>query len=387
MVQYFPPPDCRSLLPPLLACLPTAFVSPQPPPALLPLLTPILRQRVKLLAATATSSSDSWLPLLCWESEPAQKLVDIISDSDAFELHPVSGEIDFGDVEEIRYRRLDEETLQARVVLTDLEIIVIYQWCNGDQEGGGNGWRVSEVRPADGDGESSSRTWCPSVAEADEKAKKRMMDDAIRQGEDQSISQISANQAPTIDNGQNNDDDDDYWAQYDKTPGRTPAVEMPEPLVNSNGHRRSTSEADYYAQYAQVQPEMDNDDPSEDRQQFGESTLNGDVMATSIQQATQSNDSHIRESLALPNGAGVEDANGGTIRPDTSSPRTRSSTITKLEQSAESQSMTESAITHHVSTSIKSLYRLCRSSGIERSEFDRMIRNEMDTLSMMDEDD
>ena len=313
--------------------------------------------------------------------------MDIISDSDAFELHPVSGEIDFGDLEAIRYRRLDEETLQARVVITDLGIIVVYQWCDGDQEGGGNGWRASEVRPADGEADGSLKTWSPSVTEADEKAKESMMDDAMRQGEDQSISQASADRIPIIDNGQNNDDDDDYWAQYDKTPGRTPAAETPAPLANLNGHRRSTSEADYYAQYAQVQPEMDNDDPSEGPQQFGESTLNGNLMASSIQQANQSNDSHIRESLALPNGAGVEDANGGTAQPDASSPRTRSSTISKLEQSAESQSITQSAITHHVSTSIKSLYRLCRSSGIERPEFDRMIHNEMDTLSMMDEDD
>ena len=120
MVQYIPTPDYRSLLPPLLACLPTAFVSPRPPPALLPLLSPISRQRVQHLAAIATSSADSWLPLLCWESEPAQRLVDLVSESNAFELHPASGEIDFGDVEKILYRQLDEETLQARMVVTDM---------------------------------------------------------------------------------------------------------------------------------------------------------------------------------------------------------------------------------------------------------------------------
>lgn len=314
--------------------------------------------------------------------------MDVISHSDAFELHPVSGEIDFGDLEDIRYRRLDEETLQARIALIDLGIVVIYTWCEGDQEGVGNGWRASEVMPTDGEVESSSKSWSLSVAEAGDRAKEKMIDDAIRQGEDHSMVQGTTNGVTIIENSQDNDDDDtEYWAQYDKTPGRTPAVKTPVPSTSLNAHRRSTSEADYFAQYGQVQPEMDNDDPSRDQQAFGESTLNGNQINFSIEQATKVDESQNLESVALPNGSGVEDANGGINQPAASSPRTRSSTISKLEQSAKTQSMTESAITHHVGTSIKSLYRLCRSSGIERSEFDRMIRNEMDTLSMMDEDE
>ncbi|KAL6720653.1 hypothetical protein ACLMJK_002578 [Lecanora helva] len=382
MVQYFPPPDCRSLLPPLLACLPTAFVSPHPPPALLPLLTPILRQRIQYLAANATSSSDSWLPLLCWETEPAQRLVDIISDSDAFELHPVSGEIDYGDLEEIRYRRLDQETLQARIIITDLSIIVIYQWCDADQEGD-NGWRVSEVRPADSENDTSSNSWFLSVTEAGENTDRRMMDDAIRQGEDNSVPQGSSLEVPAVTAAQGDDNEDDYWAQYDKTgetPARTPAAKSPNP----SGHIRSTSEAEYYAQYAQVQPEMDNNDPSQTQQSFGESTLNGNTMLSSLQQANHSSSANIRESLALPNGSGIEDPNRQVMnQPIPSPPKTGSSTISKFETSAESQF----AVSHHVSTSIKSLYRLCRSSGIAREEFERMVRNEIDTLGMMDEDD
>lgn len=383
MVQYFPSPDYRSLLPPLLACLPTAFASPRPPPALLPLLSPILRQRVHLLATTASSSTESWLRFLCWEKEPAEKLVEIVSESDAFELHPVSGEIDFGDVEEVMYRRLDEETLQARLIISDLGIIVIYLWCEGDQEGGGSGWRVSEVRPGEGDTDSPTNSWLPSIDLADEKYNAKMMDDALQQGEDHSVTQGLKNGYLSAE--RSTEDDDDYWAQYDSTPGRTPAPKSP-PLgtdstatQNANGHARSTSEADYYARYAHVQPEMDNDDPSEDRQDFGESTLRGNAVTSATHQPP--NDTHNTH-----NGSS-EAPNVGISQPIASSPRTRSSTIPKLEETAESQSMTESAVTHHISTSMKSLFRLARSSGIELAEFDRMIRTELDTLSMMDGDE
>lgn len=387
MVQYFPPPDSRSLLPPLLACLPTAFASPRPPPALLPLLSPILRQRVQLLATTASSSSHSWLPLLCWETEPAKRLVDIVSESSAFELHPVSGEIDFGDVEDIMYRRLDEETLQARMVVTDLGILVIYLWCEGDQEGGGNGWRVSEVRPLEGDTDNSRNNWLPSVTQSEGKYQGKMMEDALKQGEDHSVNPGSTNGHLGV--GKPKDDDDDYWAQYDNTPEGTPALKSPAiatdsaPILDFNGRARSVSEEDYYSRYGQVQPEMDNDDPSEDRQAFGESSLKGNVVAPSTRPAPHLKGAHL-ETPSLPNGSNPEAPTIGISQPTVSSPRTRSSTIPKLEENAESQSMTESAVTHHVSTSIKSLYRLARSAGIEQSEFDRLVRTELDTLSMMD---
>ncbi len=146
MVQFIPPPDTRLLLPPLLACLPTAFASPRPPPALLPLLSPILRQRLQLLSAHAASSSDSWLPLLCWNATSAEELPGII-ESDKFELHPVSGDVEISDIDQLKYRRLDNETLHARVVVSEYRLGIIYLWCEGDQEGGGTGWRVSEVTP------------------------------------------------------------------------------------------------------------------------------------------------------------------------------------------------------------------------------------------------
>ena len=93
-----PPPDSRQLLPPLLACLPTAFVSPRPPPALLPLLSPLLRQRLNFLSSGSASRGDGWLPLLSWDAERAAKLTPIVEHME-LEPHPVSGEVEMDDVQ------------------------------------------------------------------------------------------------------------------------------------------------------------------------------------------------------------------------------------------------------------------------------------------------
>ena len=307
-----------------------------------------------------------------------------MSESDAFELHPVSGELDFGDVEDLSYRRLDEETLQARVIVTDLGLIIIYLWCEGDQEGGGNGWRVSEARPVKGDTEGVASNWCPTIADADEKAKENMMEEAIREGEDHSAMHGMNNDDTAIeDEPEEEDDDDDYWAQYDKTP----ATQIPPaPPSNPNKHVRTSSEADYFDRYTQVQPEMDNDDPSEDRRAIGESTLNGDVMATSMCRASKPDTRSSQDTYALPNGSGAAIADEDISHP-TASPPAGLAAVSRLEESAECQSIAEVAVKQHVSTSIKSLFRLCRSSGMERSDFDRLVQIELETLSMMEEDD
>lgn len=307
-----------------------------------------------------------------------------MSESDAFELHPVSGEIDFGDVEDINYRRLDEETLQTKVTVTVLRLIIIYLWCEGDQEGGGNGWRVSEIKPFDGDLEVAASKWCPTIADADEKARENMMEEALRHGEDYSaMCAINDDHNALEEEQEEEDDDDDYWAQYDKTPEtqRTPA-----PPSNSNKHIRTTSDANYFDRYAQVQPEMDNDDPSEDRGVIGKSTLNGNIMASSMRMASDADNAPLQGTYALPNGSGAATADEGISHPAASPPADLTA-VSRLEESAESQSIAEVAVKQHVSTSIKSLFRLCRSSGMERSDFDRMVRTELETLSMMEEDD
>lgn len=144
MVELINAPDSRALLPPLLACLPTAFVSPQPPPALLPLLSPILRQRLQILTSVSTSPDESWLKLLCWDNAKAERLQSIVENT-TFEPHPVSGEIELTDDMPATYKRIDDETLQSLVVLPEYSLAVIYLWCPDDEHG--RGWRVAELLP------------------------------------------------------------------------------------------------------------------------------------------------------------------------------------------------------------------------------------------------
>lgn len=166
--MHLPPtPEPRDLLPPLLACLPTTFVSPRPPPALLPLLAPVLRQRASYLAP-GNASEDGWIRLLNWDPERAAKLRPVVDELE-LEPHPVSGEIELDDLEAIKYRRLDEETLQSRLDAAQFNLAPIYVWCESDEHGDtGPGWKLTELRALQ-DVEDGT-TWHNSVAEANDAA-------------------------------------------------------------------------------------------------------------------------------------------------------------------------------------------------------------------------
>jgi hypothetical protein len=369
MVEFIPPPDPLSLLPPFLACLPTAFASPRPPPALLPLLAPILRQRVQYMTANAPSSQDSWLPLLSWNPEKGQKLAGAI-ESASFEPHPVSGEIESPEVGEIKYKRLDEETLKAHLPLSDLNLSVIYLWCGPDEEGTGAGWRVTELLPSESSIEDTGN-WANTVSEANEDARQSHFADALRDAENEQ-----------------EEDDDDYWAQYDSTPGgRTPAFKQsPAPQSMRANGQDSTSDTAYYEQYRRVQPAMDNDDPSERTEDMGESTLNGDMIANIIRRQTQSGDDARPPPYASSGFNHEGDSDDQIINPRPSPPGSRGSdTVARLEETAESQSTAEIGVKQHISTNIKSLYRLAKSTGMDRTEFERIVQRELEVLSIGEE--
>ncbi|KAL8772308.1 MAG: hypothetical protein Q9209_002520 [Squamulea sp. 1 TL-2023] len=374
-----PPPKPPTLLPPLLACLPTAFASSRPPPALLPLLSPILRQRVQLLSDSASSPSDSWLSKLSWDRTKAEGLTSVV-ESEAFELHPVSNEIEFDDVENVGYRRLDEETLRYRIDIRDLRLTIIYVWCIGDTEGGGDGWRVTEVLPLEGE-ESISSTWKKSIVEADEAC--TQMKSSVATTGKRAPSTIS-NGIPSTSVIDGAEDDDDYWAQYDNAPSSTPGPEIsPGPKRTPKArHGRTMSDAEYFSQYSHIQPDMDNDDPSTDRNAIGESSLNGDIIASTASYAASqsgpqpSSDGTFsqEEEVSAPRPSFI-----ATERPRTSS-NASSPIVEKLEGSAIMQSQTELAVRQHIASTMKSLYRLARSTGMEMADFEKVIQTEVEML-------
>ena len=373
MVQYIPPPEPRSLLAPLLACLPTAFVSPRPPPALLPLLSPILRQRVQLLSLNSSSSSESWLPLLCWDPESARQLVDWVSESEAFELHPISGEIEIGSVEPVKYRRLDEETLQARIAAPETGLTIIVLWVETSEEGEGNAWRIAEVKPLDDLDDVRPGHWSSSMTAANEQAHQQVIEDAIREQEPRpppSNGAIGTSTATT--------DDDNYWSSYDKAPAETPGASQ---IEDTSTRPRDSPEAGYFQRYAQVQPEMDHDDPSVDRGAIGESTLDGNnVLPPSVRF-----DSRPELGDPLSNISTFSSQNRPLTHTASTPPTSVPTAVLRLEQQADALSLSSLAIRQHVNTSIKSLFTLCRSSGMSRLEFERMVQVELLSLRVADE--
>lgn len=377
MVELIHTPDPRSLLPPLLACLPAAFVSPLPPPALLPLLSPILRQRVQILSSVSSSPSDSWLRLLCWDASKAEKLQEIV-DGTYFEPHPVSGEIEIPGDTPTSYKRVDEETLQTRILLPDYNLKTVYLWCPNDEDGGGPGWRVAELLPGEGYCDSDDATWAPSIGEANSQSKEKVVEDALRMAE-------------RDENGvshEEEDDDDDYWARYDATPGRTPNAKSPAPKPQpSLLQRPGMAEDSYFSQYADVQPAMDNHDPSESQPELGASSLNGDMLASLLRPQVNGTDASApaRTNGYPTDGATDVDRAMSLNHPRPSStPSTSSDAVGRLEQEAESQSACEVGVKQHIGSSVKSLFRLAKSTGISRTEFQDLVKTELELLNVSD---
>ena len=373
----FPIPNLQHLLPPLLACIPTAFASQQPPPSLTSLLSPVLRQRLQLI----TSPHENWLRLLSWDREKGDKLVEVLKEA-SFEPHPVSGEIEVGEVEGLRYRRYDEETLRAWVGLLDFGVSTVYLWCadaGATEYGKGGEWLLTGLEPLDG-GIVDDPTWFASVSKADQHAQEQSQN-GMRPGLQQS------DRKPSL-----RVDEDDYWDQYDKSEGRTPAANR-SPGPNN---MPVSSEQDYYARYGEVQPAMDSHDPEEEIDGItGSSSLQGNALSTILGQHSQhlNNTAALTDrSLPLDESLMTEHDHNGVptvdYQPVPSSPSSHGSdTVARLEKTAEQYAASEVAVKQHISTSMKSMYRLAKSSGIDRHEFGNMIRRELQTLSLLDGDD
>lgn len=377
MVELVPPPDPLSLLPPLLACLPASFASPRPPPALLSLLSPILRQRLQI--NTSGASTDNWAGLLCWDPRKSSQLKDKIEEA-VFEPHPVSGEIEVGDTHQITYKRFDEETLRAQIPLIDWPFTVLYLWCTETEQG--DAWKLAELLPYD-DQLRRDPSWSVSITEANESSTERLVDEALKEADEAAKASTQRNlSVPPA-------DEDDYWAMYDNTPGRTPAPKEAAAPTMGGG-----SDDDYYARYGSVQPAMDNHDPDEQMEDEPEPRLNGhalqEMLARNAQpQPETSQPPPYQGSLAVEAPDETTDERVVPVtHPVPSSPSSRGSdTVARLEEHAERFSASDIGIKQHISTSMKSMYRLARSAGITRDEFERIVTREMETLSLLDLDD
>ncbi|KAI2618500.1 hypothetical protein GGR54DRAFT_158937 [Hypoxylon sp. NC1633] len=381
-------PDIQQVLGPVLPSLPAAALSATPPENILPHLSPILRQRVQLLSS---SSSEPWIRLLCYDPAKVTQLKEI-AQSDRLEPHPVSGEveIDWDYDAETRYRRVDEETIQALVVVRDLNLTFRLVYCTGDPVG--DGWKVGEVGLAEQPSPFSSFGGVSTIVEAERQFRESKSKTSQSSGLSNSRGAIELDD-------DNDDDDDDYWARYDATPARTPAVKR-SPAPQSTQGVAAADEDDYYAQYDDVQPAMDNHDPDEEANLEGIAPPLGLGARSSMRAANGSdeeevevNETHGAWTLAkAPRSPSTHSRRSGDDpnlvhpHPRPASSAGSSASVEKLEAAAAKQEQNDFGVKQHVSRSIKSLYMLSRASGIDREEFERLVKIELDTLGLMEHD-
>lgn len=345
--------------------------------------------------SSSTRTSDGWIPLLQWDSERAAKLPDVV-ERIQLEPHPVSGEIELDDVRPAKYRRLDEETLHSRLEVEQFELLPIFVWCQNDEHGEtGPGWKLAELRALEDVDDGTE--WYDSIIEANEAQNRAVHSRSMHvptQSDSNADSLIPAGQEEEEDE----EDDGSYWAAYDRTPGRTPAQKRsPAPLAPAAGSRpRTQSELEYFSRYADVQPAMDGHDPDEVMPEMSESSLNGHALhfppPSQSQQASlypadppKAHDSAMATAL-------TRSLNGGDelSAPRPISPTSSHGSVDRLEERAAAISTADRAmvgVKQHISTDIKSLFRLARSAGMEREEFEEQVRRELSVLSLLEQDD
>lgn len=387
-------PKFGDLLTPLLPALPAASLSSQPAPATLPLLSPILRQRVQLFAAT---SSEPWLKYLTYDKDKEARLAEVAR-GDRLEPHPVSGEveIDWDYDSQTQYKRLDEETLQALVVLEDFDLLFRLVYCVNDEAGGGDGWRVGEVSVPGKSNPFASFSGYRSIIEAET---------AFKQNQSNRARTPALSQQAAPQQEEDDDDDDDYWARYDGTPARTPQVQRsPAPASGQQSQapqslpNTSSQEDDaYYAQYDSVQPAMDNHDPDEAQaaEQFAAPPLGLQYptepaaarTSDSSEEVNETNGAWILAPTPSARSQGEEERTAALAhpRPESSASSNGSHTVLKLEEQAGRQEQSEFGVKQHISRSIRSLFLLSRAAGIDREEFETMVKTELDVLGMVEE--
>lgn len=271
------------------------------------------------------------------------------------EPHPLSGEVevDWEHDTQVAYKRIDGETFQGLVKLEEQELVVRVVWCINDPDGP-DGWRIGEVLPLEPD---TLRKF-NGVQTIDEAGKSFKSESKVQNGSAKA-------EVASEEKEEEEDDDDDYWAQYDATPGRgrTPATKSPAPTSTKDV---AAQEREYFAQYENVQPAMDNHDPDEEIPHMSPPLGLG-------QQPSQKQHLSVQDEAILH------------PRPESSASSTSDRLVAKLEEEAGRRDIGEFGVKQHISRSIRSLFQLGCAAGIERDDFESLVKRELEVLSMMED--
>ncbi|KAK6531963.1 hypothetical protein TWF694_003126 [Orbilia ellipsospora] len=410
MVLSIPPPTLTTLLPPFLSHIPASFASPHPPPSLPPLLTPLLRSRLTHLSTT----SSNWLTLLTWSSNPSdgENLHSHLSTQDYYFLHQPPSPATYtlkG------FRRLDAETLQCLILIQELEIIILYQFVADDivdEEGErGDGWKVHDVRISD-DEECFTSSGVAAFVGCIEEAEEGYRSRSISSRYTSTVDTNTIASGVKVDENED-EDEDDYWGRYDDEDTESSAGDQYEqpPQQTEQQHRSSFShihqspvqlaasmlarrvlhpeqeteedkeEEEYYARYANVEAVLDKP-PAAARADMDRR----DSISTT--HTTQSNERVLGDLNTPSTRITIPSAKiSPTVVNNTaaSNPRVGERVVGELESAAQVHTQNEVAIQQHVSTSIKSLYRLWKAGGMEAEEFGKFLEREVEVLRVVEE--
>ncbi|KAF3923038.1 hypothetical protein ABW20_dc0104468 [Dactylellina cionopaga] len=405
MVLSIPSPSLTDLLPPFLSHIPASFASPKPPPSLPPLLTPLTRSRLTHLSFNITSSDSSWLSLLTWSPNPSdgQSLHEHLSSQDYYFLHQTPSPNTFHCK---GFRRLDAETLQSLISIPEIELLVLYQFTTDDllSESGdiGNAWKVHDVRLAD-DEEAllPAGIFHASIEAAEEE---------FRTNPRASSSSIVAS-GNTGASAVEEDDDDDYWGRYGEedtessagdhhdhpaatvsqqhSPVQIAASVLARRMLQEDNEDREEDE--YFARYANVEAVLDK--PSSETTAVPASASREVDRRDSVSTAqTSTSVTFDHHNLSTPLTAFTNPSTKvSPIVTTISQPQQQSQmwenrkVVADLEDAAAVHTQGEVAIQQHISTSIKSLYRLWKAGGMDGEEFGRFLEREVEVLKVVEE--
>ena len=398
------PVDAIRKLSPLLACLATVTASKYAPAAVFPLLTPINKQRIQLLAS---DNDETWLQPFCARaSDQCHHLLEIIGRGN-FEPHPVSGEIEIESVEAPRYYREDLETMKAKVVVPDLDITVIYLWCTdvpSDASILPVDWRVMDILP--GTRVIQSSEWELSLDKAEENYRRLHVATGNEHiTPDIPGAPVSGNSLHTSTTKTTPDEDtlnDGYWDQYDKVAGETPA-EQPSPPASFTYHgpgkplklngcshpthdisndavdKPFTDDMAYFDRYANVQPSLSYHGAKDD------STNDNDPEPACVERSSFVTANTIHDPQQAPfevrkpecNGidSGIDDYNKKNNELNTISGH-----ATALKPSLSLSDVAPVGIEQYVSNGIRGMYQLWLGAGLDPNTFMTTVQAEVTTL-------
>lgn len=305
----------------------------------------------------------------------------------------VEVDVDWEDGREVvvRYRRVDGETMWARIEIVGLGLWVRCVYCVGDSEGPVDGWRIGEVGVLKNDGESEGE-WFEGLETAEQAFSAGKTNGDV-------VVVIPMVAEPVQDEG-DEDDDAAYWAQYDATPAATPGPDnrspapasvRQAPAVSGNTQVDGGAEDAYFAQYADVQPALDAHDPDEAGANGEvESSLGAQHEREFVSPAVLGNGNGNGNGITEVERAGRErDAQLEQPRPRSAESSTsgRSAAVEVLEDKVEREGRHDTAVRQHIGASVKSLYRLARAAGMGRGEFRALVETELAVVGVEEDED